>query len=127
MLIAIEPSQVFEFVPASQRNDPEPATFVCRPLTTVDRVELSTLTAGQDQPGSAGGALAVAIVRRALVGWKNIRAKAADGALVDAQLERDWSGVTRACLARIRDDLILELAGELLRREQVTRDELGKS
>ena len=123
MLLAIDPAQPFEFVPRSQSAEPEPATFSLRPLTTVDRVELSTLSAGQDTPGMQGGALAVATVRRCLVGWKNVQGR--DGKPL--ALERDWHGVTRECLAQIPTTIILEIAGELLKREAVTQDEAGKS
>lgn len=123
MLIALDPSKPYEFVPASERGAEYPSTFMLRPMTTLDRVELSSIGAGEDRPGSQAGALAVAMVRRCLVGWRNVT----DSAGAPVALERDWSGVTRECLSRLPAAIIMEIANDLFSRESIAAAEVGKS
>lgn len=123
MLIALDPSKPYEYVPVAERGGELPSTFLLRPMTTLDRVELSTISAGEDRPGSQAGTLAVAMVRRCLVGWRNVQ----DAAGQPVELQRDWSGVTRECLSRLPSGIIMELANDLFTRESIGTAEVGKS
>ncbi len=131
MLLAIDPGTPFEYVPLSERTTPDPSSFTFRPLTSVDRVELSSLSAGEDRPGSQAGALAIAVVRRCLLGWKlkapNPKKGEGEPETIDVPLERDFAGVRRECLSRLPSAVLFELANELFRREAVTPAEVGKS
>jgi len=123
MILALDPAQAFEYVPLSERDKPDAATFTLRPLTTVDRVELSSITAGEERPGTLSGALAIAAVRRCLIAWKGVT----DAKDAPIPLVRDFSGVSRACLERLPTGLLFELANECFAREAVTPAEVGKS
>lgn len=131
MIIAIDPGQPFEYVPLSERDKPDPSSFTFRPLTSVDRVELSSITAGAERPGAQTGALAIAVVRRCLIGWKlkapNPKKGEGEAELVDVPLLRDWHGVTRESLARLPAELLYEFSNELFDREAITRADVGKS
>lgn len=123
MVVALNPSSVYEYVPVADRDAEKPSTFVLRPMTTVDRVELSSIASGEDNPGAKGGALAIAVLRRCLVSWRGV----VDASGAEVPLVRDWAGVTRDCLARLPAAVLFELANEVFTREAVTAADVGKS
>lgn len=132
MLLAIDPGTPFEYVPLSERGETDPTTFTFRPMTSVDRVELSTLTSPEESMASRGAVYAVELVRRCLIGWtlrtKNPKA-GEDGqpATFAVPLERDFGLVRRTSLSRVSSTVLYELAAELARREAIETADVGKS
>ena len=123
MKLSLDPRKPREYILLAEReySTDTQTVFLLRPFTVYDEAELSAFTEAQGATQHAK--IMIETVRRSLVGWRNLNGP--EGVIPFEKAEDGYA--TRAMIELLPSAVVIELFNAVIKREQVTKDEAGKS